>query len=32
MSAGIRRIVPLTLGWADLPKSVSVEGAPDALG
>jgi N-acyl homoserine lactone hydrolase len=30
MSAGIRRIVPLTLGWADLPKSVSVEGAPES--
>jgi N-acyl homoserine lactone hydrolase len=28
MSAGIRRIVPLTLGWEDLPKSVSVDGAP----
>jgi N-acyl homoserine lactone hydrolase len=27
MSTGIRRIVPLTLGWEDLPKSVSVEGA-----
>jgi N-acyl homoserine lactone hydrolase len=27
MSAGVRRIVPLTLGWEDLPKSVSVEGA-----
>ncbi len=27
MSAGVRRIVLLTLGWADLPKSVSVEGA-----
>ncbi len=29
MSAGVRRIVPLTLGWADLPRSVSVEGASD---
>ncbi len=29
MSAGVRRIIPLTLGWEDLPKSVSVEGAPD---
>ena len=29
MSAGIRRIVPLTLGWADLAKSVSVDGAPE---
>ena len=27
MGAGVRRIVPLTLGWEDLPKSVSVEGA-----
>lgn len=24
----MRRVVPLTLGWSDLPKSVSVEGAP----
>ena len=24
---GVRRVVPLTLGWEDLPKSVSVEGA-----
>ena len=29
MSAGVRRVIPLTLGWEDLPKSVSVEGAPD---
>src|ERR1035437_194307 len=29
MGAGVRRIVPLTLGWEDLPKSVSVEGASD---
>ena len=28
MSAGVRRVIPLTLGWEDLPKSVSVEGAP----
>src|SRR5258708_893216 len=27
MGSGVRRIVPLTLGWEDLPKSVSVEGA-----
>jgi N-acyl homoserine lactone hydrolase len=27
MSAGVRRVVLLTLGWEDLPKSVSVEGA-----
>jgi glyoxylase-like metal-dependent hydrolase (beta-lactamase superfamily II) len=26
---GVRRIILLTLGWADLPKSVSVYGAPD---
>jgi N-acyl homoserine lactone hydrolase len=29
VAAGVRRIVLLTLGWEDLPKSVSVEGAPD---
>ena len=29
MGAGVRRIVLLTLGWEDLPKSVSVEGASD---
>lgn len=28
-ATGVRRIVPLTLGWEDLPKSVSVHGAPD---
>jgi glyoxylase-like metal-dependent hydrolase (beta-lactamase superfamily II) len=28
MGAGVRRIMLLTLGWEDLPKSVSVEGAP----
>lgn len=28
MSAGVRRIVPLTLGWEDLPKSVSIHGGP----
>jgi N-acyl homoserine lactone hydrolase len=28
VTAGVRRIVPVTLGWEDLPKSVSVEGAP----
>lgn len=28
MASGVRRIVPLTLGWEDLPRSVSVEGAP----
>jgi N-acyl homoserine lactone hydrolase len=29
MGSGVRRIVPLTLGWADLPRSVSIHGAPD---
>ena len=29
MGAGVRRIVLLTLGWADVAKSVSVAGAPD---
>jgi N-acyl homoserine lactone hydrolase len=28
MTTGVRRIVPLTLGWEELPKSVSVDGAP----
>jgi N-acyl homoserine lactone hydrolase len=27
--SGVRRIVPLTLGWEELPKSVSVHGAPE---
>ena len=27
MSAGVRRVLLLTLGWEDLPRSVSVEGA-----
>jgi N-acyl homoserine lactone hydrolase len=26
--SGVRRIVPLTLGWEELPRSVSVHGAP----
>jgi N-acyl homoserine lactone hydrolase len=30
MGNGVRRIVLLTLGWEDLPKSVSVQGASDA--
>lgn len=30
MGDGVRRILLLTLGWADLPKSVSVHGAGDA--
>lgn len=29
MGVGVRRVVPLTLGWEDLPKWVSVEGAPE---
>jgi N-acyl homoserine lactone hydrolase len=29
MGVGVRRVVPLTLGWEDLPKSISVEGAPE---
>ncbi len=28
MGTGVRAIVPLTLGYEDLPKSVSVDGAP----
>jgi glyoxylase-like metal-dependent hydrolase (beta-lactamase superfamily II) len=28
VSAGVRRIVPLTLGWEDLPTSVSIHGGP----
>src|SRR6478672_11352408 len=28
MAVGVRRIVLLTLGWEDLPKSISVHGAP----
>jgi glyoxylase-like metal-dependent hydrolase (beta-lactamase superfamily II) len=28
MTAGVRRVVPLTLGWEDLPRSVSIDGAP----
>jgi glyoxylase-like metal-dependent hydrolase (beta-lactamase superfamily II) len=28
MASGVREIVLLTLGWEDLPKSVSVHGAP----
>lgn len=28
MGSGVRRIVLLTLGWEDLPKSISVHGAP----
>jgi N-acyl homoserine lactone hydrolase len=26
--SGVRRVVLLTLGWEDLPMSVSVHGAP----
>lgn len=29
--AKVRRIVLLTLGWEDLPKSVSVHGAPEDI-
>lgn len=29
--SGVRRIVLLTLGWEELPKSVSVHGAPDDI-
>ncbi|TRW81546.1 N-acyl homoserine lactonase family protein [Mycolicibacterium sp. 018/SC-01/001] len=29
--SGVRRIVLLTLGWEELPKSVSVHGAPDGI-
>jgi hypothetical protein len=28
VKSGVRRIVPLTLGWEELPKPVSVHGAP----
>jgi N-acyl homoserine lactone hydrolase len=31
MTSGVRRVVLLTLGWEDLPKSVSVHGAPPEL-
>ncbi|MDQ1485228.1 MAG: N-acyl homoserine lactone hydrolase [Actinomycetota bacterium] len=31
MGSGVRRVVLLTLGWEDLPKSVSVHGAPAEL-
>ena len=30
--SGVRRIVPLTLGWEDLPLSVSIHGAPPEAG
>lgn len=29
--SGVRRVIPLTLGWEDLPKSVSVYGADPAV-
>ncbi|HEY4462780.1 MAG TPA: N-acyl homoserine lactonase family protein [Streptosporangiaceae bacterium] len=29
---GVRRVVPLTLGWEDLPLSVSIHGAPPEAG
>jgi len=25
--AGVRRIVPLTMGWEELPRSISLHGA-----
>ena len=28
MGAGVRKIILLTLGWEELPKSISVYGAP----
>lgn len=28
MSAGVRDLIPLTLGWEDIPLRVSIEGAP----
>jgi N-acyl homoserine lactone hydrolase len=28
MRGGVRRVIPLTLGWEELPRSVSVHGAP----
>ncbi|HTT53585.1 MAG TPA: N-acyl homoserine lactonase family protein [Streptosporangiaceae bacterium] len=32
MGAGVRQVVPLTLGWVDVPRSVSVTGAgPEVL-
>ncbi|MDT5001401.1 MAG: N-acyl homoserine lactone hydrolase, partial [Mycobacterium sp.] len=31
MGNGVRRIILLTLGWEELPKSVSVYGAPPEL-
>lgn len=31
MGSGVRRIILLTLGWEELPKSVSVYGAPPEL-
>ena len=32
MGSGVRRVVPLTLGWEDLPLSVSIHGAPPEAG
>jgi glyoxylase-like metal-dependent hydrolase (beta-lactamase superfamily II) len=32
MGSGVRRVVPLTLGWEDLPLSVSIHGAPPGAG
>jgi glyoxylase-like metal-dependent hydrolase (beta-lactamase superfamily II) len=30
-SAGVRRVIPLTYGWEDLPKTVSVHGADPSI-
>lgn len=30
-SAGVRQVLPLTYGWEDLPKSISVHGADPAI-
>ncbi|WP_239404843.1 N-acyl homoserine lactonase family protein [Frankia sp. Cj3] len=29
--AGVRRVIPLTLGWVEVPYSMSVYGAPDGI-
>ncbi len=31
MTGAVRRIIPLTFGWEDLPKSISVHGADPAI-
>ena len=30
IAGGVRRVVPMTLGWEDLPKAISVDGAPES--